>query len=1170
MYRFSCTGHLETSESLLHELFATGSYCQSAYLKTHSAVVSIRIKDDTSASYPIESEHLEGINNWTRLEVTYTNTSASTRRITLDVFLIAPGTVYMDCVQLERNKNASRYNYVENSDFSEITGGVPDSWTLYPSGEYIPTLSTEGNAPTLDSNCIKIDGNRDTKQCIWQTIPVYGSAGDRFVFSGWACGDALPVTDENRAFRLMLMFTYQDSTYSETYTYADFNLHQTDGQWQYVAASAIAEHDYKYVTIRAEHSYNANTVYFDGLQLFREEFGEEYTYDTSGNVAKVRDALGQTTTYTYNYRNDLTEALQPTNVKTVNAYDNYHNVVKSEKQYELYNEETEALEWVTVETDNYEYDVYGNVTQHTSTDNSVTKTTSATYTSDGNFLSTATDAAGNTTKYGYDLNESTLDWVQYPEDTETTRTKYTYDEMFRLKKTASTTDQGKNMSAAYAYDGDMLTQITTPKTAYTFAYRSFGLRKSVVIGSTALATYYYTHDEDNEDKIDQDKLLKRLDYGNSDEVKYYYDDLGRLTQEVYYEDGTSTVNRTVTYTYDNSGALATMVDSKTGRTTKYYYDTVGRITSQQETTSSMGHSLRYTYNDLGQVERLREYYKNGSSDAEITLTDYSYEYGRVKTVTNNNFTSGSTDDIIEQYTYDNFDRVTEKTAKYGSTTVLTETITYSDNSDRVATLDIDTNAYGSIYQYTYDGNGNIVSIRSGVNVVTYEYDSQNQLIRENNPFDSHTWTWTYDNAGNITGKKEYDYTTADNLGSANTSIAYRYDNATWGDLLTTYNGKTITYDAIGNPLNDGTWNYIWSQGRQLTRIYNDSTNWYFHYDANGMRYQRYSGGNVYTYLYNGSQLSRMTYRSNVMWFTYSADGSPLTVNYNGTTYYYVTNLQGDVVQILNSAGTQVVYYTYDAWGRVLSTTGTLKDTLGLHNPLRYRGYVYDQETGLYYLQSRYYNPEWGRFINADNYPSTGQGLLGNNMFAYCNNNPVSRMDTNGEAFETVFDIISLGSSIVEVALNPADVWAWAGLIGDIADVAIPFVGGIGETVDAMKFFGNVVEGVDNVVDAAKATKKMVSSSTGAYEIIYKSGKNYVGKGPFSRAIASALEHAKPNKLNNYLGDEISSITWKRALNDREAFISEYLMQVNGNKVLSENPFANTYNKIWSPGKRYLP
>ena len=125
------------------------------------------------------------------------------------------------------------------------------------------------------------------------------------------------------------------------------------------------------------------------------------------------------------------------------------------------------------------------------------------------------------------------------------------------------------------------------------------------------------------------------------------------------------------------------------------------------------------------------------------------------------------------------------------------------------------------------------------------------------------------------------------------------------------------------------------------------------------------------------------------------------MNYNGTYYYYVTDLQGDVVAILNSSGTSVVTYTYDAWGKLLTTSGTMASALGAHNPLRYRGYVHDTELGLYYLQSRYYNPALGRFINADQYPSTGQGFTGNNMFIYCGNNPVNHCDKNGNSWTLI-------------------------------------------------------------------------------------------------------------------------------------------------------------------------
>ena len=200
-------------------------------------------------------------------------------------------------------------------------------------------------------------------------------------------------------------------------------------------------------------------------------------------------------------------------------------------------------------------------------------------------------------------------------------------------------------------------------------------------------------------------------------------------------------------------------------------------------------------------------------------------------------------------------------------------------------------------------------------------------------------------------------------------------------------------------LSDGTRTYTWRNGRELATVTKGGVTWTNTYNADGLRLKRTNGTNTYSYIYNGGSLSQMTVDGTVMNFAYDASGTPMAVTYGGATYYYATNLQGDVVAILNASGTAVVTYTYDAWGNILTTTGTLASTLGTHNPLRYRGYVYDHETGLYYLQSRYYNPEMGRFICADSLVSTGQGVLGNNMFAYCLNNPVNLVDSSGTISE---------------------------------------------------------------------------------------------------------------------------------------------------------------------------
>jgi RHS repeat-associated protein len=119
------------------------------------------------------------------------------------------------------------------------------------------------------------------------------------------------------------------------------------------------------------------------------------------------------------------------------------------------------------------------------------------------------------------------------------------------------------------------------------------------------------------------------------------------------------------------------------------------------------------------------------------------------------------------------------------------------------------------------------------------------------------------------------------------------------------------------------------------------------------------------------------------------------MNLNGVEYYYIRNAQGDIIGLFDKSGAQVVSYTYDTWGKLIAIGGSLKDSVGVKNPYRYRGYRYDTETGLYYLQSRYYNPEWGRFINADGIIGQTGELLGHNLYVYTKNNPVNMSDKSG-------------------------------------------------------------------------------------------------------------------------------------------------------------------------------
>ncbi len=149
------------------------------------------------------------------------------------------------------------------------------------------------------------------------------------------------------------------------------------------------------------------------------------------------------------------------------------------------------------------------------------------------------------------------------------------------------------------------------------------------------------------------------------------------------------------------------------------------------------------------------------------------------------------------------------------------------------------------------------------------------------------------------------------------------------------------------------------------------------------------------YFLDGSTILAQQTGSDVLWFLYESDGTRVGFTYNGADYYYTKNAQGDVTGIVDRDYNTVVQYSYDAWGKLLVTTGSMANTIGKINPFLYRGYYYDAETGLYYLNSRYYDPQTGRFLNTDGYVSTATGLLGYNMFAYTNNNPIRMKDSNG-------------------------------------------------------------------------------------------------------------------------------------------------------------------------------
>ena len=260
--------------------------------------------------------------------------------------------------------------------------------------------------------------------------------------------------------------------------------------------------------------------------------------------------------------------------------------------------------------------------------------------------------------------------------------------------------------------------------------------------------------------------------------------------------------------------------------------------------------------------------------------------------------------------------------------------------------------------------------------------------------------YAYDVGGNIQSKTTYAYTDpAVEPANATDTINYTYGDNNWKDKLTAYNGQAITYDEIGNMLSFGTKTFTW-EGRQLTALSDSGSgaSLTYQYNDSGIRTKKVYNGVTTNYYLNGSDVVRETNGTDTLDYFYDADGNLYGFKLNGTEYYYIRNGQNDITGILDTSGSEVVSYSYDTWGKLLGITGSLANTVGVKNPYRYRGYRYDTETGLYYLNSRYYEPELGRWINADSTTilvDNLSNLTQYNLFTYCFNNPVNMLDTDG-------------------------------------------------------------------------------------------------------------------------------------------------------------------------------
>ncbi len=470
------------------------------------------------------------------------------------------------------------------------------------------------------------------------------------------------------------------------------------------------------------------------------------------------------------------------------------------------------------------------------------------------------------------------------------------------------------------------------------------------------------------------------------------------------------------------------------------------------------------------------------------------------------------------YTYDDLGRLTGDSVGLRTTLIssapagtVSSSYTYSSNgtSTSLRIAGVTTSyTYGTTVSdtenrsYTYNSAGYITHIyKNGVLQYSYAYDDLGQLTRENNLPANRTYLYSYDKDGNILSKTECNYTTS-NTPSVIGVTSFTYGNGRRDVLskITLPDGQTFTptHDIVGNPSHVMTGNgnryaATWSYGRRLTGLSSGSEAFSYSYNADGIRTAKTINGVKHTYALSGTTILNEEWTENgvqhLLMYVYDANGSPVGMVYRNSTmsigvfeeYLFVKNIQGDILHVYNSAGKKLVSYVYDAWGNIISTTysnggGT---SAARFNPFTYRGYYRDSDTGYYWLQSRYYSAQLQRFINADTTEilDAKGDLYDKNLFSYCDNNPVVRVDHGGAFWDTIFDVVSLVTSIAEVIANPTSASAWAGLTADAFCLVTPGVTGGGAVVKAISKAGDVagavktVNKVDNAVGMARTVKR---------------------------------------------------------------------------------------------------
>lgn len=806
-----------------------------------------------------------------------------------------------------------------------------------------------------------------------------------------------------------------------------------------------------YTTLTSSNK-TTKTVYNDAFYPveYTDEYGTitKFTYDEHLRVLTKKSGT-ETTTYSYDSKGNIVSYI--TGDTKNNIYLTYNSNNKIVRQqvgndytYYTYDSKGNNLIYATLKED-----YTGNAPDLYDSNLNCFDTTTYTYDNNGRILSEVYSKGGSIS-YTYDNAGNVLTETVIDIDNNTTTTAYTYDCFGNILTTSKGTENslyiydeagrilfynenGECHRTIYDNNGRIIQDIDNQD----YDSSKDGLPTSKTYSDANVGHRYVYDDETGNltsetNRLDVTTIYEYYDTGEKkkeslDIYEYNYNIKGGLTK--IYVNGINTVS----YNYDNNYKLTSEVYAN-GQSVRYQYDNKGNLLKQYHNNSLIPY-LTYTYNSSNELIKktnrdngLR--YEYDGNDVEVyRISDDTLMQSYTETVTKNDEEDdiGTKTEVNETHFGTAYSSVIKDNSVSYTTGNNTVEYSYTENDNNIASDAIKFNGNAAVSaDYEYDLNNNIISkalsfdatvsvkntydneskiITTGYDnpQIYYTYDNNYQIVRSDNGVLNYSSTFTYDDRGNILTKNKYSYTRNENISSTPIeTTTFTYANDGWNDKLTSVNGTSLTYDANGNVLTYGNKSFTWSSGRNLAQITDGDNTYLYTYDENGIRTSKTINGVTTYYNTKDDVILSQTDGTNTMYFQYDTNGFPLGFIWNDTQYLYMTNQMGDVISITDTQGNELVQYEYDEWGALGSITTTNntdeENALANINPLRYRGYYYDSETGYYYLQSRYYDAGICRFINSDLYDMAGassQISESSNLMIYCSNNPINSIDEFG-------------------------------------------------------------------------------------------------------------------------------------------------------------------------------